>query len=412
MIIPDGADPKSQDPLRIGYITSADPRDRRSWSGIHFSIVSAVERNIGDVVPLGPVSMWLPFALGDRLNRWIVKPITGKRYQYNWSLFVSQWYAIIFTRRMKSYNFDLLLAPAGFTEIANLRTGVPIVYIADSTICQIIDSYPGLSGLTQVSKRELKYLESCALGRANLVCYSSEWAAESARSRYDVPNHKIEVIPFGANYPDPPARADALTHNAAADGICRLLLVGVEWTRKGADIAYDTMEALNRLGIRTQLTVVGCSPPDPSLFNSEHFISVPYLNMGKDDDRALLREHFGSADFFIMPSRAECAAIAFCDANAFGLPVLTSNVGGISSFVRDGINGCVLPASASGLDFAQLIRDILCDREYYERLRRQSRAEYEGRLNWDMWSLKLLEALQQRNLVRICKGKSRKNQSG
>ena len=67
--------------LRIGFITSTDPLDRRSWSGVHYSIFKALERNLGEVVALGPVSLRGPFALGDRLNSWLVRPLTGKRYQ-------------------------------------------------------------------------------------------------------------------------------------------------------------------------------------------------------------------------------------------------------------------------------------------------------------------------------------------
>ena len=64
-------------PLRIGFVTSTDPLARRSWSGVHDSIFKALERNLGDVVALGPVSMRWPFALGDRLNTWLVRPLTG-----------------------------------------------------------------------------------------------------------------------------------------------------------------------------------------------------------------------------------------------------------------------------------------------------------------------------------------------
>src|SRR6476661_6610925 len=116
-------------PLRLGFITSTDPLDRRSWSGVHYSIFRALERNVGEVVALGPVAMRWPFAIMDRLNKWILKPTTGKRYQYGWSIAVAQWYAFVFGRRLARHRFDLLVAPAAFTEIAYLRSKVPIVYI-------------------------------------------------------------------------------------------------------------------------------------------------------------------------------------------------------------------------------------------------------------------------------------------
>jgi glycosyltransferase involved in cell wall biosynthesis len=354
---------------------------------------------MGDVVALGPISMRWPFALGDRLNSWFLRPLTGKRYQYGWSIATACWYAWLFGRKLARQQFDLLVAPASFTEIAYLRTQVPIVYIEDSTLTQLIDFYPGLTGLLPISKSELNHLEKRALAQASLVCYSSEWAAQSAIHDYGIPSSKIAVIPFGSNYPNPPGREQALQHHRASDGICRLFLLGGEWGRKGGAIAYDAMVALQKMGVPATLTVVGCCPPDPENYPNQDFHTVPFLNMGDPTDQAQLHELFSNADFFLMPSRAECAAIAFCDANAFGLPVLTTDVGGISSFVQQGINGYMLPLSATGEDFARHIRGIFADPVLYQRLRQQSRELYERVLNWDVWVAGLKQALKEHTIL-------------
>jgi glycosyltransferase involved in cell wall biosynthesis len=276
---------------------------------------------------------------------------------------------------------------------------VPIVYIEDSTLTQLLDFYPGLTGLLDISKAELNHLEKQALHRAALVCYSSEWAAQSARQDYGAPASKLAIIPFGSNYPYPPTREQALDHAPAADGGCRLFLLGGEWGRKGGPIAYATMVALQRLGIPATLTVVGCAPPDPENYSNPGFTTIAFLNMGVPADQARLHELFSTADFFLMPSRAECAAIAFCDANSFGLPVLTTNVGGIGSFVQEGVNGYMLPLSASGEDFAHHIQQILAVPALYQCLRQQSRELYEQVLNWDVWVEGLKQALEVRNIV-------------
>lgn len=387
--------------LRIGFVTSTNPLDRRSWSGVHYSIYKALERNMGEVVALGPVAMRGPFAFGDRLNRWLLKPLTKKRYQYSASLLVSKWYARVFERKLASAHFDLLVAPASFAEIAYLQTDVPIVYIEDSTLHQLIDFYPGLSGLLSISKVELNQLENLALKKAALVCYSSEWAAQSARQDYGTPATKIAVVPFGSNYPTPPAREVALRHKPSADGSCRLFLLGGEWQRKGASIAYDTMLALNKLGIPTSLTVVGCAPPATEAARYQHpgFTAIPYLNMSNADDLARLQELFQTADFFILPSRAECAAIAFADANSFGLPVITTDVGGIGSFVLSGQTGLMLPLSATGTDFAVAISQLYRDPEAYAQMRATARQRYEEVLNWDRWTAQLHQELVARNLL-------------
>ena len=387
--------------LRIGFVSNTNPLDRRSWSGVHYSIFKALERHLGEVVALGPLPMRWPFALGDRLNSWLVRPLTGKHYQYGWSIAMARWYGWVFGRKIARQHFDLLVAPASFTEIAYLRTNVPIVYIEDSTLIQLIDFYPGLTGLLDVSKAELNHLEKQALDRASLVCYSSEWAARSARDDYGASADKIVVIPFGSNYPDPPSREQVQHHAPAPDGGCRLFLLGGEWGRKGGAIAYDTMVALQKHGITATLTVVGCHPPDPENYTNPGFRTIPFLNMSVPTDRQQLHEFFSTADFFLLPSRAECAAIAFCDANSFGLPVLTTDVGGIASFVQPGVNGYMLPLSATGNDFAQRILEILADPAQYQHLRRQSREQYEAILNWDKWTIGLRNALVEKAVLPI-----------
>ena len=385
--------------LRIGFISSTDPLNRRSWSGVHYSIFKALERNMGEVVALGPITLRVPFALGERLNNWLLKPLTGKRYHYSWGVVISRWYAHIFGRKLAGQHFDLLVAPASFTEIAYLRTDVPVVYIEDSTLHQLIDFYPGLSSLLPVSKTELNYIEKRALAKASLVCYSSDWAARSARDDYGTPPDKLAVIPFGSNYPNPPTREEALHHVPASDGSCRLFLLGGEWGRKGGSIAYETMVALQELGVRATLTVVGCHPPDPDKYTNPGFRTIPFLNMGVPADREQLHELFSTSDFFLLPSRAECAAIAFCDANSFGLPIYTTDVGGIGSFVQQGINGYMLPLSATGENYARHIQKVFADPILYQQLRSQSRDQYEAVLNWDQWALSLQRELEIRQLL-------------
>lgn len=383
---------------RIGFLTSTDPLDRRSWSGVHYSIFRAAERVLGPVTALGPTPMTWPIRIGNKLNQHLITPLTGKRYHHAWSVVLSRLYARRFARQLHVQQFDLLLAPASFTEIAYLNTTAPIVYIEDSTLRQLIDFYPGLMGLLDVSKQELNHIEKRALDAASLVCYSSEWAAQSAIQDYGADPAKVVVIPFGANYPSPPARAEVAGKARGTE--CRLFLLGGEWGRKGGAIAYDAMVALNELGVPATLTVVGCAPPVNEAERYQHpgFTTIPYLNMGEPADLARLDMLFRTADFFILPSRAECAAIAFADANSFGLPVVTTDVGGIASFVEQGKTGLMLPLSATGSDFAAAILALYQDEATYQHMRAAARQRYETVLNWDQWATQLRQELINRTL--------------
>lgn len=77
--------------------------------------------------------------------------------------------------------------------------------------------------------------------------------------------------------------------------------------------------------------------------------------------------------------------MVFCEANAFGLPVIARNTGGIPEIVRQGENGFMLPNTARGDAYAETIAQIYQDDQRYTELVISSRAAFDTRLNWDTW---------------------------
>ena len=58
--------------------------------------------------------------------------------------------------------------------------------------------------------------------------------------------------------------------------ILKLLFVAVKWNTKGGPIAIETLNELNKRGINTELTVVGCKPQEK---NCSGLKIIPFLNM-------------------------------------------------------------------------------------------------------------------------------------
>lgn len=74
-----------------------------------------------------------------------------------------------------------------------------------------------------------------------------------------------------------------------------------------------------------------------------------------------------------------------CEANAFGVPGIASNTGGIPGVIRNGENGFLLSPEDDGDGYAEIIATIYKDDKRYYSLIRTSRTAYETRLNWDAW---------------------------
>jgi glycosyltransferase involved in cell wall biosynthesis len=136
---------------------------------------------------------------------------------------------------------------------------------------------------------------------------------------------------------------------------------------------------LHRRGLPVELDIVG----PPALPDLPDFVrSHGFLLRGNPADARLLNELYAGADFFILPSRAECYGIVLCEAAAFGLPTVTANTGGIPEIIGRGDWGVALPRDASPTDYADWIAAAYADRSRYQSLSRAARRDYDDRLNW------------------------------
>lgn len=366
--------------MRIAFLTTFDPHDRRAWSGILYYMFRSLERHCGTVVSLGPAGQEYYFA-GKVIRRGL-RTLTRRNIDYARTVVFSKRLAALFDRRLSKERFDIIFAPVASNAMAFLQSSVPVVRYEDVT-ARVFRDYGGhLLGLSPWSLRQCELLESQALRRADQVVFASQWAARSAIEDYGAPESKINVIPMGANLDDvPSAQHIAAVRMQRSAGSCKLLFIGVDWERKGGDIALASLRELRGRGIEANLTVVGCTPragvSDPAMH------VIPFLDKNLPDQRRRLDELLMDSDFLLFPSRREAYGVVCCEANAFGLPVIASNTGGIP--VWNGENGVLLPADASGRDYADQIHALLTNREHYLALVRASRLMFETRLNWDSW---------------------------
>ncbi len=122
-------------------------------------------------------------------------------------------------------------------------------------------------------------------------------------------------------------------------------------------------------------------------------IVIPFLDKSDAQQRQRLETLYMRSDFLLAPTRNECYGITACEANAFGLPVVTTDTGGVAEVVRDGENGFTLPLNARGDAYAEVIADVYQNPAIYNGLVRTSRLAFEERLNWDGWGHSTYQAL-------------------
>ena len=368
---------------KIAYYSINDPLDKRSWSGTTYYLGQTLQRNVGDVDFLGPVKIpWLLdkfFRALQKLSRLFFR----KEWIPKYSLLKNVYASIILKKKMKGRQYDFLLAPAAASELGYLNTRLPVIYFGDATYKAYSETYEKeFRNLASFSRWEGNHLEKRSLQKSTLVILTSHWAARSAMNDYNVPAAKIEVLLLGANVDHLPGRE--IIFDKEANKTLTLLFLAVDWERKGGPIAFDTLLHLHTMGIQAKLIVCGVIPPPE--FVHPFLEVIPFLNKNEAGDYVRFVSLLSSVHFMIVPTRADCSLLVNCEANAYGVPTISTDVGGVPDVVKNGINGFCLPFNAGGAAYASVIADLYGDKERYHRLITSSRNMFDEVLNWDKFA--------------------------
>lgn len=369
---------------KILFASWGNPLDPGTWSGTTCRTFESLKSVFPSVEPFGPLDPGRPLLMR---ARGALRRMSGGGF----SIEQTRWAAMASARKLQA-KLDSAEYDAVFTStvpLAYLPPGVPAFGLLDSNFACMLDYYPDYSNLPAGAVKEADEIERRGIHRCRRIFYASEWARNSAIEHYGAGQDQAIFIPLGANLDQLPARDEVEQFVQARDRKhMHLLFLGVEWVRKGGDIAVEIARSANERGTPTTLHVVGCQLP--KRHQGEHFIDeVGFLDKRKEDDLARLRELLRICHFLAFPSRAECYGIAVSEASAYAMPSLGADTGGISSALRDGVNGRLFPLEAGGDAYAAEAAALFHDWTRYAELARSSRSLFESDLNWDVTAQRL-----------------------
>jgi glycosyltransferase involved in cell wall biosynthesis len=374
--------------MKIAYVTTYDSSDLHKWSGTGFYILGALRNNGFQTTPIG--NLRDRFDPVTRAKTRLYKMFFSRNYLQNRNPAFLKFYAYQVEKSLSSVNCEAVFSPGTF-PIAYLRTNKPIIFWTDATFAGMLDFYPQFKNLCNETIRDGNRMEQSALSKSRLAIYSSEWAAKTAMDNYAVDPSRVKVVPFGANI-DCDRNIEGIHEIISRRSleICKLLFIGVDWSRKGGDIAIKAAELLNQRGIKTELHIVGCNPPGemPGFVKLHGFVSKK-----TEAGRNLLDQLYNESHFLFLPSRAECSAMVFAEASSFGLPSLATKVGGIPTSIHDGKNGQTFPLNEGPEVYCDYIETLMASRQQYEQLAVSSFREYSERLNWESSGRKVSELI-------------------
>ncbi|MBW4566637.1 MAG: glycosyltransferase family 4 protein [Tolypothrix carrinoi HA7290-LM1] len=367
--------------MKLAYVTNYSPLEIKNWSGLSYYIAQTLNHQSIPLEYIGPLKDKFFLKAVRKGKRHYNEFFHRKTYLKDSEPIILKEYAKQVSQKLSEVKTDVVFSVTP-NPIAYLECNQPTVFWADSTFAALVDFYPHYSNLCRETIEHGHLMENLVLQKCKLAIYASEWAARSAVEDYNADPSKVKVVPFGAN----------LENHQSVDEVkdliesrpsnkCNLLFLGVDWFRKGGDIAFEVTKALNQSGLNTELTVVGCQPiinePLPSYVKPLGFINKSTVE-GKQKISQLLAE----SHFLILPSRAECFGVVFCEASSFGVPSLATNAGGIPTAVTDDVNGKLFDLDVNISEYCKYISDLFVNYSEYKKLALSSFHEYQSRLNW------------------------------
>lgn len=375
--------------MRIDYLTNTPACNVHEWSGTNHHIFNSLERAGASVTNIHSFVTKENSAL---LKKLFYKTF-GKRYQQERSISNTKRFSKAL-QKMLSQQSDIIFSPSSI-NISLLETSKPKVLYTDATFACMVDYYGSFTNLCSETVRNGHFLEKKALENCDLAIYSSEWAANSAIKDYGANPSKVIVIPFGANLTcDRDINNIEMLINKKPTDTCEILFIGVDWDRKGGDIALRTAQFLNEVGIPCRLNVLGINTL-PAHAKLPFVKNYGFMSKSSQEGQTLINHLFTNSHFLLVPSKAEAFGIVFAEASSFGVPSLSRSTGGIPSAVETGVNGFLSVSDNPEFEFVEFIKHTFSNFQNYKTLCLSSFIKYEKELNWEVTGNKIMSALNQ-----------------
>ena len=240
------------------------------------------------------------------------------------------------TRLLRSNRYDLVHAHGLRASIdcalACRRARVPLVMSMHNLI------RPDITGSSKA--RLYRWGESFAVRAAKRTFAPSDEIARHLRSTVKVDAARIEVLYLGVGEPEPPVRSRGdVRQEWGVEADARVLITVARLAPQKA--LHVLLEGVARLP-DVHLVIVGDGPLERELREQADSLGIGdrVTWMGFRDD---VQDQLRAADVFCITSLWEAVSLAVQEAVLLKVPVVASNVGGITELIEDEVGGLLVP---------------------------------------------------------------------
>lgn len=236
----------------------------------------------------------------------------------------------------KKFNFNIIIYNNAFTGfLSSLFFKVPVVVMLNDYERLDLKSENFRFNKLFLKNSILFFLEKKAIHNAKIVIVNSEFMKIKISKAYNIPSSKLNILIKGIDLSKYKFRLrEKMSNNI------QVLFVKADYKRGRLINVVNAIKSISRYNIK--LVVIG--PPKHELNNVREildFSGISYeLNGPMRPEK--VRNYFNTCDIFCLPPIKEALGVANMEALASGLPVITSNVGGIPEVLDNGKCGWII----------------------------------------------------------------------
>lgn len=203
-----------------------------------------------------------------------------------------------------------------------------------------------------------------------------------------------------------PAISNANQVNENSDHVPHILWLTNIMKTKGIMEYLSALKILKDKGVKFQADFVGGLTQEMSGDEFDSAISMlglngccTYYGPKYGDDKY---SFFSQADVFVLPSYTEAFPVSILEAMQFALPVVASNVGGVSAEVEEGVSGFLLGGKQPIMlntfrpdvcEIADKLQVLLTDTDLRHKMGEAGREKYEREFTLEVFEKRIVEII-------------------
>ena len=268
----------------------------------------------------------------------------------------------------------------------------------DVIVANTIASWPAIRAAKHEGKPCLWYLHE-TLVAVRLIRAIPEMASsltmadllvtptrQTARIYEGLTEAPIEVVPYGIPRP--------ATISAPASEKMRFLTLGSFEARKGQDVLAEAIQKLDAATrARCEFKMAGRVLDEQFYFDLKKAVAgFPEIELIDALEHSDALRLLNETDVLVLPSRDETMPIAILEAMSLGKAVICTDVGGVSEWLRDGMNG-LLVERENPEALAAAIANCVRSPEMVEELKAAGARTFERHFTLDRFASRFAEVL-------------------